>query len=283
MASVKIDGEFQSLIPPLTDDEFSRLEKSILTEGVREPIITWNGTIIDGHNRYRICQKHGLSFKTTEREFDSRDAAIAWICDNQLGRRNLDPGQRAALVIEQNEAEVREAARERQILNLKQNQEHSETNDRRDPRATTESNEEKGRTHEILARQAGVSPTTVKRVMGVKRRNPELYKQIRNGEITARDAYSQVTNEKYCKKGDECSNYLDADRDLRENVAVYTVSTLLIELTASAENLRDSWAQSIEINQSMGVKLKAAQKRRLEKAVANLLNAIQKIKEEQND
>ena len=110
----KIDKEFQSLIPPLTDDEYMRLEKSILSEGVREPIITWNDTIIDGHNRWNICQKHGIECPHVERAFESRDAAKIWIYGNQLGRRNLEPGQKAALVIERNEAKVREAARLRQ-------------------------------------------------------------------------------------------------------------------------------------------------------------------------
>lgn len=73
-----IDAEFQSLIPPLSDDEYQLLEKSLVINGWqdwREPIITWNGTIIDGHNRYSICKKYAIEFKTTEREFACRDAA----------------------------------------------------------------------------------------------------------------------------------------------------------------------------------------------------------------
>lgn len=50
-----IDFEFQSLIPPLSNDEFKCLEKSLVKHGYqdwREPIITWNGTIIDGMNLF---------------------------------------------------------------------------------------------------------------------------------------------------------------------------------------------------------------------------------------
>lgn len=97
---VRIDSEFQLLIPPLTNDEFLRLEKSILDEGVRDPLITWNGTIVDGHNRYHICEKHGIEFKTVEHKFTSRDAAKIWIIENQFGRRNLSSYDRAQLALQ---------------------------------------------------------------------------------------------------------------------------------------------------------------------------------------
>ena len=283
MDNITIDSEFQSLIPPLTDDEFQRLEKSILSEGVREPIITWNGVIIDGHNRYRICEKHGLDFKTTEREFDSRDAAKIWIYENQLGRRNLEPGQRAALVIERSEAEAREQARLRQV-------QHANTAPGRPkntvgPRAKSDENleQEKMHTHEILAKQAGVSPTTVKRVLGIKRKDPELFEQVRNGEIGAHEAYRRVTNEKRPEPKNTKRNYHDAERSLRENVPVYSVDSLIMELTYSAETLRESWQSSIETNESMGVKLTKANKARLEKAVSNLFAVLEKLGRKPND
>ena len=270
---IKIDPEFQTLIPPLSDDEYQRLEKSILAEGVRECIITWDGTIIDGHNRYRICQKHGLECPSIERSFQSRDAAKIWIIENQLGRRNLEPGQKAALVIERSEAEVRERARLRQMSNL-----------RRGPRVTTEPSQnenaqETGRTHEVLAKQAGVSPTTVKRVIGVKRKDPELYNKVRSGEITAREAYRKVTNEKKPKSDASAQRmYRDAGRDLRENVAIYTIESFLAELTASANNLRQAWDVSIEINESMGVKLTVTDKKQIGNAIENLFGTIERIR-----
>jgi hypothetical protein len=53
--------------------------------------VTWEETIIDGHNRYAICKKHDLPFKIITMEFDDRDAAMDWMDANQLGRRNLSP------------------------------------------------------------------------------------------------------------------------------------------------------------------------------------------------
>lgn len=276
--SIKIDDEFQSLIPPLTDDEFQRLEKSILAEGVREPIITWDGTIIDGHNRYKICTKHGLVCPNREREFESRDAAKIWIYNNQLGRRNLEAGQKAALVIERNEAKVREAARLRQTSSLKQNQEHNDVSDRWGQRNPTEPESEKGRTAEILAKQAGVGSATIKRVLKVKRENPELYDKVRSGEVSSLAAYKQVTDKSAKKR-----NYHDAERSLRENVPVYSIDSLIMELTYSAETLRESWQSSVETNESMGVKLTKTNKARLEKAVNNLFAALEKLERKSSD
>ena len=55
MINLKIDPEFQSQIPPLTDDEYKQLEENILREGkLLSPLIVWNNTLVDGHNRYAI-------------------------------------------------------------------------------------------------------------------------------------------------------------------------------------------------------------------------------------
>ncbi len=99
MSPLMIDPEFESLITPLKPDEYAELEKSILEEGCRDPIITWKGVIVDGHNRYTICQKHDLEFKTVERDFESRDDAKVWMIRNQIGRRNLNNYERSRLAL----------------------------------------------------------------------------------------------------------------------------------------------------------------------------------------
>ena len=96
MINLKIDPEFQSQIMPLTDDEFQQLEENILKEGkLLSPLIVWGNTIVDGHNRYAILQKHPeIYFSTMPLPFESREEVLAWICKNQLGRRNLTPDQK---------------------------------------------------------------------------------------------------------------------------------------------------------------------------------------------
>ena len=109
MINLKIDPEFQSQIPPLTDDEFKQLEENILKEGkLISPLIVWNHTLVDGHNRYAILQKHPeIYFSTMPLPFESREEVLAWICKNQLGRRNLTPEQKKFLIGKQYSVEHR--------------------------------------------------------------------------------------------------------------------------------------------------------------------------------
>lgn len=102
---LEIDKEFKAIIRPLFKSEYLQLEENLLADGCRDPIVVWNRVIIDGHNRYKLCTKHGIPFAITEMEFDCREAVIAWICTNQLGRRNLTEETRKFLIGTQYEAE----------------------------------------------------------------------------------------------------------------------------------------------------------------------------------
>jgi hypothetical protein len=86
---LKIDQEFKNLIPPLTHEERGLLKKNIIKEGCRDPIVIWEGIIIDGHNRYSICTERNIEFKTALVELSDRNEVKNWIIDNQLGKRNV--------------------------------------------------------------------------------------------------------------------------------------------------------------------------------------------------
>ena len=100
LGKLKIDPEFQSKIPPLQFEEEQQLEQNIIAEGrLLNPIITWNGYILDGHTRYRILKKHGfIKFEVEEIQLANKYEALAWICKNQLGRRNLSPERKKFLL-----------------------------------------------------------------------------------------------------------------------------------------------------------------------------------------
>ena len=100
LSQLKIDPEFQSKIPPLQFEEEQQLEQNIIAEGrLLNPIITWNGYILDGHTRYRILKKHGfIKFEVEEIQLANKYEALAWICKNQLGRRNLSPERKKFLL-----------------------------------------------------------------------------------------------------------------------------------------------------------------------------------------
>lgn len=310
MQAIKIDEEFRTLIPPLTDDEFQRLEKSILAEGVREPIITWDGTIIDGHNRYRICQKHAIVFRTFAKDFSSRDAAKIWIIENQFARRNLNTYSRSILALELEPLYAAEA--ERRMLAGKSN-------------PTQNSSEgTKGETREKVAKAAGVSHDTIRKVKVIENEANSGNKtaiaareEVKAGTKSIHGAFIAIRHNgddsdtrnictmcgKPINEGDyyprdrfkhkKCANKLEhenkkangskweyADSDLRENIATYTIDLLLASLEMSAKDLRNSWTHAVKINESMGVVLTTSEKTRIEKAANNLLSIIQTIKEE---
>lgn len=113
MSSVLIHQEFKSLIPPLQLEEYQLLEDSLRQEGCRDSLLCWNGVIIDGHNRYEICERYGIPYQVKPINFSSRDEATIWIIRNQLDPRNLTPFARAELALLM-EPIIRKKAKENQ-------------------------------------------------------------------------------------------------------------------------------------------------------------------------
>ena len=181
MDMVAINPKFASLIPPLSKDEHEGLEKSILEEGVREPIVTWQGWIVDGHNRYEIATKHGLDFDTVEYDFADEAAVIDWMVETQCSRRNLELFQKTALRIKADKAKltaiVKEKERKRKTTSVK----------------SPKSELPKYDTREELAKSAGVSGQTVSRVEYIlDNATQELIEQCERGEVSINAAYKQL-------------------------------------------------------------------------------------------
>ena len=102
MQTLKIDAEFKALIPAMSVDEYNGLEQSLLTEGCRDALVVWDNILIDGHNRYEICQKHGIVFKTVGMDFENRDEVKAWRIINfckQDRMKKLPPIDRVFLAV----------------------------------------------------------------------------------------------------------------------------------------------------------------------------------------
>ena len=156
--TLKIDPDFKDLIAPPQRQEYLQLEENILQDGCRDPIIVWNGTIIDGHNRYEICCRHNIPFSVVEKKFSSKEEAIAWICSNQLGRRNISEETRKFLIGKQYEA--------RRITSIKKAQESSSSASSV-PRTPTgqfgKMQDSRHMTAEAIAIENNVSPGTVQK------------------------------------------------------------------------------------------------------------------------
>jgi len=93
MENIIIDEEFRDLLPTLDSETYRLLEENLIQNGCRDSIVVWGDILIDGHNRYEICTKHGIPYGTVEKTFDSREEALIWIITTQVSRRNLTPIQ----------------------------------------------------------------------------------------------------------------------------------------------------------------------------------------------
>lgn len=99
-----VNEELLAYIDPLTPDEHAALERSILAEGCRDALVLWGNVLVDGHNRYGICQRHGIAFNTVQNtRFKSMDDVRLWMIDQHLGRRSLSDFQRGVLALRKKE------------------------------------------------------------------------------------------------------------------------------------------------------------------------------------
>jgi hypothetical protein len=102
--NITINDELQSMIDPLTTNEYAALERSLLAEGCRDALVLWGDMLIDGHNRYAICRQHGIDFKTVQNtSFASLDDVMLWMIDNHLARRSVSDFQRGVLALRKKE------------------------------------------------------------------------------------------------------------------------------------------------------------------------------------
>ncbi len=155
---LKINTEFKNLIRALTRKEYLQLEENLLADGCLNPIITWDGYIIDGHNRYEICTRHNIPFDVLPMEFSCKEAVIAWICKHQLGRRNLTEEGRKYLIGMQYEAE--------KIVNARKNQagkNQYSTSPPETPSLEKEAPISKNKTAHIIADENHVTHATVQK------------------------------------------------------------------------------------------------------------------------
>jgi len=98
MRELRINEKFESACPPLSLEEFNRLEELIIKDGVIfNPILIWDNVIIDGHNRFHIAIRHNLTFTTNDIHFESDEEAIIWIKENAISQRNLTDFQKYEL------------------------------------------------------------------------------------------------------------------------------------------------------------------------------------------
>ncbi len=98
--NITVNEELLAYIDPLTPDEFEALERSLLAEGCRDALVLWGDVLVDGHNRYGICTRHGIAFNTVQNTaFKTLDDVHLWMIDQHLGRRSVSDFQRGVLAL----------------------------------------------------------------------------------------------------------------------------------------------------------------------------------------
>jgi len=167
-----IKPEFQAAMFPLSPEEKRQLEENIVAFGCLDPIKEWVGCIVDGHNRFEICTRLGIEFKTVplHNELNTVEEVLDWIDKNQLGRRNLTPDQMRMV-------RGRRYNREKKAVGQHTGNQHVER-DQNDPIPE--------RTAERHAKEAGVSPATIKRdaaAVAAIEPHPELTQAVQSGAL----------------------------------------------------------------------------------------------------
>jgi len=207
---IKINEDFKRLIPALTQEEYKQLEDNCMAEGIREKILTWNGFIIDGHNRYEISQKWDLDFETENKHFDNEDDVYLWMIDNQNGRRNLTDGWKYKL-----------QQRKKEILAKKH---ESERKNRRVSNVDTpEKKAESGRTRKEIAKTLNWSTGKVAMADIVfKKASPEVEEKVLNNEITINQAYKEI------KKEEKKANFEQKKAEFEKLIEVINTEQIII-------------------------------------------------------
>lgn len=203
MQNITIDTEFKNLIPPLTDEEYAGLEQSIVEEGCRDALITWNGILIDGHNRYEICTRHNIPFETVQKDFASREDVKLWMIGNQLARRNINNYARTTLECLSDEIQANRKKNQGMRTDLFVKSQKSQV----EPETVNTAKE--------VAHRANVGEQTASRVMTINKhieaaianngtvagqKPEELKRQLMNGDITVNKAYQELQREEKAKK-----------------------------------------------------------------------------------
>lgn len=178
--TITIHQELRAYIDPLTSNEYRALERSILAEGCRDALVLWGEVLIDGHNRYAICQKHGITFNTTQNtRFSNIEDVMLWMIDNHLGRRSVTDFQRGMLALRK-----KEIVAGRNAVNA----------DSATPPTETPAVPSASQSREELAKTAGISSNTVTQIEKIRRAaTPELVDAVRAGTISINAAATVAT------------------------------------------------------------------------------------------
>ena len=182
--NIVVNEDLKAYIDPLTQDEHDALERSLLAEGCRDALVLWGDILVDGHNRYGICMKHGLPFQTVQNtRFQSIEDVHLWMIDQHLGRRSVSDYQRGVLALRKKEL-IAKALKEFPAPSAE-----SAPADPAAPPVAMPPPPPKLDTREAIARAARLSSNQVVMIEKIqKQAAPELVQAVKSGTISINTA-----------------------------------------------------------------------------------------------
>ena len=192
---IRIDPEFKSLISPLRPGELATLETVLVSEGCRDALVVWDveNVLLDGHNRYEICNRHNIPFTTVSVELKDRLEAMIWIRRNQAARRNLTDDQRAFNALGLEELLSEKARIERAMMAAETRWEQPK--ECLESTASSKQKTTKERSRKQAANTYKVSERRVKAAKKVKKASPDLAAKVIAGDISLAKAQGIVRQE----------------------------------------------------------------------------------------
>ena len=196
--NIVVNEELKAYIDPLTPEEHDALERSILAEGCRDALVLWGDVLVDGHNRYGICQKHGLPFQTVQNtRFQSMEDVHLWMIDQHLGRRSVSDFQRGVLALRKREIVAERRARAAAAFvagNAQAETQPEESSATATPAAASVPPPEDLSSREAIARAARLSSSQVVMIEKIqKQAAPELVAAVKSGTISLNAAAAVAT------------------------------------------------------------------------------------------
>ncbi len=220
--------EMAELLPPLTGEQFAALEADIIKNGCYSPVIVNEDmVIIDGHNRQRLCQQHGLPYQMAVFSFESMLEAKQWALDTQKGRRNLDKWELGKIALRL-KPDIEARARENMGT-------------RTDLLATLPEGSEPVDTRKELADAVGLGERTMGKIMQIDEHAPPAVKEaLDSGGLSINQGYN-ITQQ-----------VRDLPEEQRDEAAA-----LAVELEKAKKEVRQADAESDRRHKIAGLFCKA--------------------------
>ena len=179
--------EMAELLPPLTGEQLAALEADLLKNGCYSPVIVnADMVIIDGHNRQRLCEQHGLPYQMAVFSFESMLEAKQWALDTQKGRRNLDKWELGKIALRL-KPDIEARARE----NMSAGGGDQKSEGAKSGCANSQNPISPVNTTKELADAVGIGHQTMSRVMQIDEHAPTAVKEaLDSGDLSINQGYN---------------------------------------------------------------------------------------------